>query len=156
MYAGMHRARCHRIDAYPCRRELPSEADREGLHRRLAALPVVLYEPGGNTRRVVDEWFARAGLRPKPVMEPGSVEAIKQLVGAGLGCAVLPSMALPRSEDGGSIVARPLSPKLHRKLGLVLRGDKPLHRGLREMLALLTLRLSGDGAPAISAGNARS
>ena len=35
----------------------------------LATLPVVLYEAGGNTRRVVDEWFARAGIALTPVMD---------------------------------------------------------------------------------------
>ncbi|WP_026868647.1 LysR family transcriptional regulator [Inquilinus limosus] len=100
----------------------------------LAARPVVLYEPGGHTRRIVDDWFARAGISPKPVMELGSVEAIKELVGAGLGCAVLPSMAV---EQAAGLVTHPLSPRLYRRLGLVLRRDKPLSRGLRETVAAL-------------------
>lgn len=100
----------------------------------LAARPVVLYEPGGHTRRIVDDWFARAGISPKPVMELGSVEAIKELVGAGLGCAVLPSMAV---EQAVGLVTHPLSPRLYRRLGLVLRRDKPLSRGLRETVAAL-------------------
>ncbi|MGK9233735.1 LysR family transcriptional regulator [Inquilinus limosus] len=100
----------------------------------LAARPVVLYEPGGHARRIVDDWFARAGISPKPVMELGSVEAIKELVGAGLGCAVLPSMAV---EQAAGLVTHPLSPRLYRRLGLVLRRDKPLSRGLRETVAAL-------------------
>ncbi|MGK9165213.1 LysR family transcriptional regulator [Inquilinus limosus] len=100
----------------------------------LAGRPVVLYEPGGHTRRIVDDWFARAGISPKPVMELGSVEAIKELVGAGLGCAVLPSMAVAQAPG---LTAHPLSPRLHRRLGLVLRRDKPLARGLRETIAAL-------------------
>src|SRR5690348_693941 len=39
----------------------------------LAALPLVLFEPGGNTRRVVDDWFDRGGVAPQPTMELGSV-----------------------------------------------------------------------------------
>lgn len=100
----------------------------------LAELPVVLYEAGGNTRRVVDEWFAAAGVGLTPVMDLGSVEAIKELVGAGLGYAVLPEIAV---RDGGRrarIVSRPLSPKLNRKLALVLRRDKTLTKGLREAI----------------------
>ncbi|MBX6324382.1 MAG: LysR family transcriptional regulator, partial [Rhodospirillaceae bacterium] len=56
----------------------------------LAQRPVLLYEPGGNTRRLADAWFARGGAALRPVMSLGSVEAIKELVAAGLGCAVLP------------------------------------------------------------------
>lgn len=111
--------------------ELPLRLTPEALAR----LPVLLFEPGGITRRIADEWFARAGVTLKPVMSLGSVEAIKRLVGAGLGCAILPSMAV-RDESEGLIV-RPLSPRVHRTLGLVLRKDKPLHRGLRETLKAL-------------------
>ncbi|MBR1219157.1 LysR family transcriptional regulator [Bradyrhizobium sp. U87765 SZCCT0131] len=106
----------------------------------LAALPVLL--PGGNTRRLVEDWFAASGVSLRPVMQLASVEAIKELVAAGLGCAVLPGMALRR--DGGarsaatrSLVIRPLSPKLQRTLAVVIRRDRPLHRGLRETLAAL-------------------
>jgi len=106
----------------------------------LAALPVLL--PGGNTRRLVEGWFAASGVSLRPVMQLASVEAIKELVAAGLGCAVLPGMALRR--DGGarsaatrSLVIRPLSPRLQRTLAVVVRRDRPLHRGLRETLQAL-------------------
>jgi DNA-binding transcriptional LysR family regulator len=103
----------------------------------LTRLPVVLYEAGGNTRRVVDQWFARAGVRLNPVMDLGSIEAIKELVGAGLGCAVLPGIAVRKIGERVPIVSRPLSPKLHRKLALVMRRDKTLTKGLRETLSAL-------------------
>ncbi|MBV9567493.1 MAG: LysR family transcriptional regulator, partial [Hyphomicrobiales bacterium] len=51
----------------------------------LAARPLVLYEPGAQTRRIVDQWCGRKRLAFRPAMELGSVEAIKELVGAGLG-----------------------------------------------------------------------
>ncbi|MCG8359140.1 MAG: LysR family transcriptional regulator [Kiloniellales bacterium] len=103
----------------------------------LAKLPVVLYEAGGNTRRVVDDWFARAGIALTPVMELGSVEAIKELVGAGLGCAVLPGTAVRNGGERIPIVSCPLAPKLHRKLALVMRRDKILTKGLREAVRAL-------------------
>ena len=103
----------------------------------LAKLPIVLYEAGGNTRRVVDEWFARAGITPMPIMDLGSVEAIKELVGAGLGCAVLPGSAVGDAGARSPIVSRPLSPKLYRRFALVTRRDKILTRGLRETIAAL-------------------
>lgn len=101
----------------------------------LAKRPVVLYEAGGNTRRVVDQWFARAGVALTPVMDLGSIEAIKELVGAGLGCAVLPGCAVRNLPPDAPIVSRPLSPKLNRTLALVIRRDKVLTKGLREMMA---------------------
>jgi len=99
----------------------------------LATLPLVQYEPGANTRRVLDEWALRAGLPLKSVMELGSVEAMKELVGAELGCSVLPRMSL-RAREQRQFVVRSLKPRLYRKLALVLRRDKPLTKGLREVI----------------------
>ena len=111
--------------------DLPDTVDAHWLARR----PVVLYEPGAHTRRLVDLWSAQAGVSIAAVMELGNVEAIKQLVGAGLGCGVLPGMAVPAGERG--LAVRPLDPPLSRQLGLVLRRDKVLHRGLREVVEAL-------------------
>jgi DNA-binding transcriptional LysR family regulator len=102
----------------------------------LVGRPLVLYEAGGHARRVIDDWFVRAGVAVKPVMELGSVEAIKKLVGAGMGCAVLPQLALAE-RSGEKLLSRPLSPRLHRKLALVLRRDKQLDRGLRAFVKTL-------------------
>ena len=101
---------------------------REMTAAELAKLPLVQYEPGANTRRVVDDWALRAGRPLKAVMELGSVEAMKELVGAGLGCSVLPRMALRGKHE--PFVVRSLKPRLYRKLALVLRRDKPLTQGL--------------------------
>ena len=121
-----------------------SAAESGGLPRSvtpavLARRPVVLYEPGAQTRRLVDAWFASAGIAIKPVMELGSVEAIKQMVGAGLGCGVVPRMAVSGSYAAPNLVVQSLVPRLSRQIGLVLRKDKPLHRGLRETIAALRL-----------------
>ncbi len=102
----------------------------------LAALPVLLYEPGGNARRVIDDWFKRADVALKPVMELGSIEAIKQLIAAGLGCGLLPRLATADADALG-LVFRSLSPVLHRRIGLVLRRDKVPDRALREVVAAL-------------------
>jgi DNA-binding transcriptional LysR family regulator len=112
----------------------------------LAALPIVLYEAGAQTRRLVDQWCARAGVTLKPVMELGSVEAIKELVGAGLGCGVLPAMAVSNAKRRGDLAIHSLTPRLWRSLGLVLRRDRRLDQGLREVLDALTAL-----APAIEA-----
>jgi DNA-binding transcriptional LysR family regulator len=101
----------------------------------LKDLPMILFEPSGNTRRIVDQWLGRNGVDLKPVMSLGSVEAIKELVGVGLGYAILPSMAL-RHEDPRYAVSR-LAPRLRRKLAVVTRKDKVLYRGLREVAAAL-------------------
>jgi DNA-binding transcriptional LysR family regulator len=101
----------------------------------LAAMPLILYEAGGNTRGMTDIWFRRAGLVPRPIMELGSVEAIKVLVGSGLGASVLPSLALRGAVAGA--VTRKLKPGVSRDLGIVLRREKVMDRSLRLFLTEL-------------------
>jgi len=55
---------------------------------------LILYEPAGTIRSLIDVWFSRAGVEAKVAMEVGSVETTKQLILAGLGCSILPAMAM--------------------------------------------------------------
>lgn len=99
----------------------------------LKDVPLVMFEPGTNTRELVDAWLLAGGIRVRPAMELGSIEAIKEMALAGLGASVLPAMALRKADDE-SLQIRPLKPALSRELGIVMRQDKPLTRG---MLALV-------------------
>ena len=103
----------------------------------LAAKPVVLFEPGGNTRRIADQWLTRGGVSLKPLMSLGSVEAIKEMVRAGLGCAILPGMAVSGAAKPRDLIVRSLSPRLYRRLAVVVRRDKRLDLGLRKTLSAL-------------------
>lgn len=114
-------------------RPLPARATPAMLARQ----PLVLFEPGARTRRLVDDWFEAAGVAMRPVMELGSTEAMKEIVAAGLGCAVLPRMAVQGAGARGGLAVRPLRPALQRELAVVLRRDKPVSRGLRQVADLL-------------------
>ncbi|MFS8050296.1 LysR family transcriptional regulator [Rhizobium sp. BR 314] len=96
---------------------------------------LMLYE-GGNTRHMTNEWFVAAGVRPDPSMEFGSVEAIKELVAAGLGWSLLPAMAL-KNGNQDDLATSPIRPRLVRQLGMALRRDKYLTKGLREIMKCL-------------------
>jgi DNA-binding transcriptional LysR family regulator len=99
----------------------------------LARLPLILFDPAGRTRDIINGWFRAEGVRPIPAMELGSIEAIKKLVGAGLGVSLIPDMAT-RSLPG-NIVRRGLARPIRRQLTLALRTDKVLDAGLRTLLA---------------------
>jgi DNA-binding transcriptional LysR family regulator len=129
----------------------------------LARHPLILYERGGTIRRVIEAWFRRGGARPHVVMELGNEEAIKKLVGAGLGVSVSPSMAVQDEVRAGALTTRPLSPALVRRLGLVRRRDKPETPALRVFLAAVDglsesrakARSPGDGGGGRAARRAR-
>ncbi|MGH7051322.1 MAG: LysR family transcriptional regulator [Acetobacteraceae bacterium] len=101
----------------------------------LARLPLILYERGSHTRALIDAWFRRADHLPRPTMELGSVEAIKVLVAGGLGASILPQAALASPPPGARIVS--LRPPLKRRIGIVMRHEKVMERGLRRFVEAL-------------------
>jgi DNA-binding transcriptional LysR family regulator len=101
--------------------------------RDLETQPLVLYERGGLTRTLVDDWLRDAGIVGHSIMELGSVEAIKELVGAGIGATILPEMGARPGRTQFPIKTRPLTPVLSRELALVMRRDKTLTPALREV-----------------------
>jgi DNA-binding transcriptional LysR family regulator len=111
----------------------------------LAQHPLMLYEPGGTIRRVIDDWFRRAGVTPRVAMELGNEEAIKKLVGAGLGLSIIPAIATRDEARAGTLAALRLDPPLARRLGVVRRRDKPLGPVLEVCLSALTEFLASAG-----------
>ena len=75
------------VAIFPAHGPIPVPAS--ATPQALAALPLVLFEPA-RTRRLVDDWFEKAGLAAKPVMELGSTEAMKEIVAAGLAAPCCP------------------------------------------------------------------
>jgi DNA-binding transcriptional LysR family regulator len=56
----------------------------------LAGERLILGERGGNTRRLIDEFFDQAGLRPRVVMELSRTNSIKKMVERGMGVGIVP------------------------------------------------------------------
>jgi DNA-binding transcriptional LysR family regulator len=121
----------------------------------LAAHPLMLYEPGGTIRKVIDEWFRRAGVTPRVAMELGNEEAIKKLVGAGLGLSIIPAIATVDEARAGTLAALRLDPPLARRLGVVRRRDKPLGPVLEVVLSALTEFLAGRAVSSSRGADAR-
>ncbi|GFZ65914.1 LysR family transcriptional regulator [Pseudomonas amygdali pv. eriobotryae] len=103
----------------------------------LCELPLVVFEAGSSTRLLINEWFLQAGIRVKPVMELGSIEAIKEMVAAGLGYSIVPRMAVAAVHHRRGLQVLQLVPGLSRTLGIALRQDKPVSKALRQVLDAL-------------------
>ncbi|WP_119388761.1 LysR family transcriptional regulator [Taklimakanibacter lacteus] len=112
-------------DALPAEKVTPDFLARQSM--------ILLYEPAGNSRRVIDEWFRAGGELARPGMELGNIEAIKKMVGAGLGLSIIPRMA---ADDDG-LAVKSLTPRLHRRIGMVLRRDKVPDAALRAVIKAL-------------------
>ncbi|EHR50821.1 transcriptional regulator [Saccharomonospora marina XMU15] len=104
----------------------------------LAATPLISREPGSGTRYVLDHELEGLGYhsRPAPIMELSSTTAIKAAVEAGIGPAVLSSLALAEDVAQGKLVVVPMQGlDLRRVLRLVLRSGEQLPPVLRDVVA---------------------
>jgi DNA-binding transcriptional LysR family regulator len=100
--------------------------------QQLAQFPFIAYRAAGDTRTITDAWLDASAVSVTPIMELGSFEAIKMLVGAGLGAAIIPKLALSTPTPG--TLAHSLNPVLSRNVGYVVRDDKIMDRGFRLLI----------------------
>ncbi|PYS75936.1 MAG: hypothetical protein DMF67_13500 [Acidobacteria bacterium] len=70
----------------------------------LAGERLILGERGGNTRRLIDEFFAEAGLKPTVMMELSRQAAIKNMVAAGMGVGIVPLSTARDDVERGRLV----------------------------------------------------
>lgn len=107
----------------------------------LAARPLILNDATTRLSRLTAEWFATAGHHPVPRIQLNYNDAIKSLVAAGYGAALLPHEATTPSPDE-RVVMRPLRPALWRRLGIAYRAGH-VERATQHVLdALWDLRLA--------------
>ncbi len=85
----------------------------------LADRPMIVNDASTQMQRMTLAWFGAAGQVPRPGIELNYTEAMKSLVAAGYGAAILPIEA--EAQDRHAMQLRPLSPPLWRELGLVHR-----------------------------------
>jgi DNA-binding transcriptional LysR family regulator len=105
----------------------PLAAERNVPLERLAELPLVVYESGSNTRRVIDRCFEEAQVAARVAMETENVEIIKAMVAGGLGVSIIPFAACAREVRAGRLAFRPIRGRqLVRETGWVmLKSEHP-------------------------------
>ena len=68
---------------------LMKRARKGVMIEELHDMPMVLREHGSNTRRASDIAFAKAGVKPRLIMEIGSREAVREAVASGVGLGMV-------------------------------------------------------------------
>lgn len=106
--------------------------------------PLVMFRRGYDVREATLHACRQAGFEPQLAVEGGEMDAVLRFVEAGLGLAVVPSMALTnRPGLRGTPIARP---RLSRTIALAHRKDvEPAHAARAFQHTLLRF-LSGLGA----------
>jgi DNA-binding transcriptional LysR family regulator len=70
----------------------------------LANEKLILGERGGNTRRLIDQFFSQAGVTPKVAMELSRLAAIKRMVEQDMGIGIVPLQSVGEEVAKGSLV----------------------------------------------------
>jgi DNA-binding transcriptional LysR family regulator len=76
--------------------------------RRLCAEPFIVRETGSTTKSLVERALADRGLTIAPALSLGSTEAIKHAVAAGLGVAIVSSLAVQREIAARRLIKLPV------------------------------------------------
>jgi DNA-binding transcriptional LysR family regulator len=95
--------------------------------KQLLAHSYISREEGSGTREFTDLYLRKAGIGEdelKAEMELGSPEALKGVVSAGAGFAILSGLAVEKERRLGDLVVVPLQPRLMRTLSLVYPKEK--------------------------------
>lgn len=112
----------------------------------LNQLRFILYEQKTIMRKLIDNFFAELGVKPHVAMVMENIEAIKSLVGAGLGASVLPVHAVGKeAADKKVSLMRVEKHPLHRQLGLITLKSSYIPNAVRELCWLIAAEL-GNGS----------
>jgi DNA-binding transcriptional LysR family regulator len=115
-----------------------SLAGTEGVTvEQVADEPLITMQPGTNLRGYVEELFNNRA--PKVIMELDNVEAIKQMVEAGLGVSLLPRLAVKHEgEEGRLSLVRIKGLSIpERRMSVVHRRDRFMPAAGKELIRLL-------------------
>jgi len=70
----------------------------------LSSEKLILGERGGNTRRLIDQFFAQAGVTPNVAMELSRLAAIKRMVEEDMGVGIVPLQSVREEVAKGTLV----------------------------------------------------
>jgi DNA-binding transcriptional LysR family regulator len=103
----------------------------------LAGESLILGEQGGNTRRLIDQFFVEAGVQPSVTMELSRQAAIRRMVEADMGVGIAPAQSVKDAVSQGRLVAWWIEgARINWRLGLAWLKDgydTPIHRTFVEL-----------------------
>lgn len=100
------------------------ESPKRATPAWLAQRPLIMNEPGSRMYALTVEWFGRAGFAPRPRIEHNYDVAMRGLVAAGYGAALLPVRGDDDAPSDPRVRTLPLSPRLVRHLVVGYRADE--------------------------------
>jgi DNA-binding transcriptional LysR family regulator len=113
------------------------KAPKRATPQWLAAQPLIFNDATTHMYRLTMEWFAAAGHSPRARIELNYDAAIRSLVAAGYGAALLPLQQTTDAPLNERLQILPLSPRLVRRLGIAHRPRSTLDGATESVLQIL-------------------
>ena len=121
----------------------------------LAGERLILGERGGNTRRLIDQFFAQAGVSLRVAMELSRQQAIKRMVEEDMGVGIVPLQSVKEEVEKGKLIRWWIEgAQINWELGIAQLSngyDSPI---MQKFVALAKNNFA-DGAPASSSKKAK-
>lgn len=118
----------------------------------LKELRFILYEQKTVMRNLIDNFFIKLGVTPQIAMVMENIEAIKSLVGAGLGSSVLPIHAVGNEAIDKKVKMMRIEKfPLHRQLGLITLKSNFTPNAVQRLFDLLIQELGAKSKKGSSA-----
>ena len=121
----------------------------------LAGERLILGERGGNTRRLIDQFFAQAGVSLRVAMELSRQQAIKRMVEEDMGVGIVPLQSVKDEVEKGKLIRWWIEgAQINWELGIAQLSngyDSPI---MQKFVALAKNNFA-DGAPASSSKKAK-
>jgi DNA-binding transcriptional LysR family regulator len=103
--------------------------------------PLVVYERNSHTFHIIERFLLEEGVFPRFAMEISDLEAVKRMVEAGLGVAVMATWMIREEIRRGSLIARPVGARgLYRSWGLLHRANEALTASQKGFLSICRSR----------------
>jgi DNA-binding transcriptional LysR family regulator len=113
----------------------PLSRERSIDPKGLSKFPLILYESGSNTRKVLDQYFLEQEISAPVAMESENVEIIKAMVAINLGVTIIPYTPVAKDVRAGRLAyCRIRNQRLFRETGWVYLKAEHRRRALSELL----------------------
>lgn len=114
--------------------------------------PYISYHAGSYLTQIVQQHFQREGVRlPRPIIELGSLDAMREMVKLGMGVALMPGWVTAEEAKAGLVKVLPLAGrKLLRRWGIACRKGRRLPHNEETFVKLCAsagAELTGAGVP---------
>ena len=135
-------------------RDHPLAREKTLTLKKVAQYPIVAYSSPYSARAILDDAFARAGLKPRIVCSAMDADVCKRYVEVGLGIAVLAHIAVNAQDDPGLVAKKADHLFQPAIMNVIIRKFGYLSRHAREFISLYAPHIDGaliqravDGAP---------